>query len=209
MKMIAVALISLFAVLGAACSGSGERGTGANNATTTASPAANTSGGNTTAAGGHSSSADEAPAIVRAALTDAQSITTQHKDIPAAQVAEIEKETGTKIKNTDHHSYLGFSTSGGARRQTGAATLVEANGKQIVIVYESRNGVPYIKDVRADGFPQAFLDQFKGKGHDEKLQIGQDLKAQGLDEATAKAAADAIRQDTRVMQALYGGAHTH
>jgi hypothetical protein len=146
---------------------------------------------------------------VRAALQGAQSVQTQHKDLSAEQVATIERETNTKIKDTDHHAYLGFSTSDGTRKQIGAATMVEANGKQMVIVYESRGGVPYIKEVRADNVPVSFLDQFKGKGHDDKLQLGQDLKANGVDEATAKMAADVIRQDTRIMQTLYGVAHGH
>lgn len=195
-KIIALALAGVLAAFAAACSNQGAG----------AGPAANTSA---TKNSSSTDTASDAPAIVRAALSDAQSVTTQHKDLTAEQVAAIEKETGTKIKSTDHHSYLGFSTSGGARRQTGAATVVEAGGKQMVVVYESREGVPYIKEVRAEGVPQAFLNQFKGKGHDDKLQIGADLKTEGLDEATAKAAADAIRQDTRIMQALYGGAHGH
>lgn len=194
-KVIYIVLVVALSIIGAACSGAGEKS--ANTGT------ANTGGPNAGGAGG------DAPAVVRSALTDAQSVTTEHKELSAAQVGEIEKETGTKIKETDHHSYVGFATAGGTRKQVGAATLVDAGGKQMVVVYESRGGVPYIKEVRAEGVPQAFLDQFKGKGHDDKLQLGQDLKAQGLDEATAKAAADAIRQDTRIMQALYGGAHTH
>ena len=203
-KLIYITLVVAFSAFGIACSGTGEKGagTGSNTATAPAAAPPKSNG----ASGGETS---DAPAIVRAALPDAQSITAQHKDLSASQVSEIEKETGTKIKETDHHSYLGFSTAGGARRQIGAATLVNAGGKEMVILYESREGVPYIKEVRAAGVAQAFLDQFKGKGHDDKFQLGQDIKAQGVDEATAKAAADAIRQDTRIMQALYGGDHTH
>lgn len=59
------------------------------------------------------------------------------------------------------------------------------------------------------GIPHAFLDQFKGKGHDSKLRLGQDIKAQGVDEAVARAATDAIRLDVVTMQALYGAAHSH
>ncbi len=210
MATTTIALAGVFVSLGAACSNPGEKSATTNTSTAgaTSPPTASTSTTNTTHAGG-AETKDDVPAIVRAALSDAQSIQTQHKDLSSSQVSTIEKETSTKIKDTDHHSYLGFTTSGGTRRQSGAATVVEAGGKQMVIIYESRNGVPYIKEVRAEGVPQAFLDQFKGKGHDDKLQIGQDVKAQGLDEATARTAADAIRQDTRIMQTLYGGAHAH
>jgi hypothetical protein len=206
-KMVLVALVSAFLSLGAvACSNTTQNGN-ANTART--SGGSNSGGGSSNSNSSHTGAASEAPAIVRAALADAQTITAQHRDITAAQVAEIEQETGTRITNRDHHAYLAFSTAGGARRQTGAATVVEANGRQMVIIYESREGVPYIREVRAEGVPQAFLDQFRGKGHDNPLRIGQDLNAHGLDEAMARAASDAIRQDTRVMQALYGGAHSH
>ena len=203
-KILLAMLAGATLAFGAACSNAG------NTNSNTASPATNTGGGNT-ANTAHTSgtTGDDVPAIVRAALTDATSVTTQHKDLSASQVSTIERETNTKIKDTDHHSYLGFSTGNGARKQTGAATVVEANGKQMVIVYESRNGIPYIKEVRAEGMPQAFLDQFKGKGHDDKFQIGLDIKANGADDQTARAAADAIRQDAVIMQTLYGGAHSH
>jgi hypothetical protein len=79
----------------------------------------------------------------------------------------------------------------------------------MVVIYESRNGVPYIREVRAEGVPQAFLDGFKGKGHDDKFQVGGDVKANGADEATARAVAAAIRQDAVIMQTLYGGKHSH
>jgi len=202
-KILLAMLAGATLAFGAACSNAG------NTNSNTASPATNTGGGNTATAHTSGTTGDDVPAIVRAALTDATSVTTQHKDLSASQVSTIERETNTKIKDTDHHSYLGFSTGNGARKQTGAATVVEANGKQMVIVYESRNGIPYIKEVRAEGMPQAFLDQFKGKGHDDKFQIGLDIKANGADDQTARAAADAIRQDAVIMQTLYGGAHSH
>ena len=93
---------------------------------------------------------DDVPPSVHAVFPDAQSITKDHKDLTAAQIADIEKETGGKLPDTDHHAYLAFSTSGGARKQIGAASEVAVNGKHVVIVYESRTGLPYIKEVRAD-----------------------------------------------------------
>lgn len=215
--MIAIALAGSLAIFTAACSNSGETTT--NTATTNSSGTAHNDAPGTAphphdesanAGAAHKDAAkDDVPAAVHAAFPDAQSITTQHKDLTAAQISSIEKETNTKVTDKDHHSYLAFSTSGGTRKQVGAATVVEAAGKQMVVVYESRNGVPYIREVRAEGVAQAFLDQFKGKGHDDKFQIGQDLKAQGVDEATAKAAAEAVRRDAMTMQTLYGGSHSH
>ncbi len=220
--MLAIALVGALTVFAAACSNSGETTkTTTNTGTTTNSsgaahndapgtaPHPHDASANTGAAAHNDAAKDEVPAAVRAAFPDAQSITTQHKAITAAQISSIEKGTSTKVADNDHHSYLAFSTSGGSRKQVGAATVVEAAGKQMVIVYESRNGVPYIREVRAEGVAQAFLDGFKGKGHDDKFQIGQDLKAQGVDEATAKAAADAVRRDAVTMQTLYGGSHSH
>lgn len=206
-KILIIALVASLAAFAAACSNSGDTGTTNTATTNTAAPApaANAS----TESAKPAAASEDVPASVRAAFPDAQSITKQHKDLTAAQISTLEKETGTKLPDTDHHSYLAFSTSGGTRKQIGAATVVEANGKQMVIVYESRSGLPFIKEVRAEGLPQAFLDQFKGKGHDDKFQIGGDLKAQGADETTAKAVAAAIHVDIMTMQTLYGSAHTH
>lgn len=166
-------------------------------------PAANTASAPKTGA------KDDVPPSVHAVFPDAQSITKDHKDLTPAQIAAIQKEAGAKPPDTDHHAYLAFATSGGARKQIGAASEVSANGKHVVIAYESREGLPYIKEVRAEGVAQAFLDQFKGKGHDDKYQIGQDLKAQGVDDATSKAIASAIHVDIMTMQTLYGAADKH
>ena len=205
-KLIALFISSALAALMAACSNTSERA-----AITSSAPTANgnlnRASANTSAHAGTAN--DNVPAIVRAALADAQTITTQHRDISESQVTSIEQETSTRISDRDHHAYLGFMTSGGARRQTGAATIVNAGGRQLVIIYESRDGMPYIREVRGEGVPQAFLDQFRGKGHDNRLRLGEDVQANGLDEATARAATDAIRQDTRIMQSLYGAEHTH
>ena len=152
---------------------------------------------------------EDAPASVKAAFTDAQSFTKQHKDIPKDAIADIEKDSGGKVPDTDHHSYLAFTTAGGTRKQIGAATVVKANGKEFVVIYENKNGSPFIKEVRGDGVPAPFLAQFAGKGHDDKLKIGSDLKANGVDEATAKAIALAVQIDALTMQSLYGAAHAH
>ena len=57
--------------------------------------------------------------------------------------------------------------------------------------------------------PAGFLSQFAGKGHDDDLLLGADIKANGAKDDLAKAITDAIRIDVLSMQALYGKAHTH
>jgi hypothetical protein len=153
---------------------------------------------------------DETPAVVKAALPDAQTFTTQHKDIPKDAMAEIERDAGAKVPGTDHHSYLAFSTTGGKRTQVGAATVVKAGGKDVVIIYDSKDGSPLIREVRAEGVSPDFLKQFAGKGHDDMFSVGNDIKVSGgVDDAIAKAIAQAVRIDSMTMQALYGAAHTH
>ena len=149
---------------------------------------------------------EDAPASVKAAFPGAQSFTKQHKDIPKTEIAEIEKLSGAKVPDTDHHSYLAFSTDGGARKQIGAATIVKAGGKDLVVVYENKDGKPFIKEIRADGVSADFLKQFVGKGHDDKFQI---KAAGGVDDATAKAITKAVQIDILTMQMLYGAADKH
>lgn len=154
-------------------------------------------------------SGDDVPASVKALFPNAQSITKEHKDISQAQIASIEKTTGGKVPDADHHSYFAFSTEGGAKKQIGAAAIVKAQGKDVVIVYESKGSSPQIKEVRVDGIAQAFLDQFKGKDHHANLKFGTGIKAQGVDETVAKAIATAIFVDLMTMETLYGKAHDH
>ncbi len=152
---------------------------------------------------------NDAPASVKAVFPDAQSFTTQHKDVSDAQIASIEKDTDSKVPDKDHHSYLAFSTAGGARKQVGAATVVKVGDKDVIVVYDNKDGSPVIKEVRADSVPAPFLAQFAGKGHDNDLLLGADIKASGANEAQAKAITEAIRVDVLTMQALYGSAHKH
>lgn len=178
---------------------------------TTGGANTNPAGPANTAGNTHAAKSDEeTPGSVKAAFPNAQSFTKQHKDIPKDAIATIEKDTGGKVPDTDHHSYLAFTTEGGTRRQLGAATVVTAGGREIVIVYENKEGSPYIKEVRGgDGLPSPFLTQFAGKGHDDKFVFDTNFKANGADEATAKAVTTAIAVDVMTMQALYGAAHTH
>ena len=132
-----------------------------------------------------------------------------HKEITKEQIAAIEKETKAKLPDTDHHSYSAFSTAGGARKQIGAATIVKANGKDIIIIYDNKDGRPFVKEIRADGVSNDFLRQFAGKNHDDKFQIGSDIKAVGVDEPLAKAIAEAVRVDAMTMQTLYGAPDKH
>jgi hypothetical protein len=195
-KLVILVLASLIAAFAAACSTSENTNTPANTAPVNAAPPRTAP---------KSAIGEDVPADVRAAFPDAQSITKQHKDISSAQIAAIEKSAGSKVPDTDHHSYVAYSTSGGARKQIGAATVVEAGDKKMVVVYESRINQPYIKEVRAEGFAPAFLDQFKDKGADDKFQLGQDLKAQGVADTTAKAIGTSIHIDILTMRTLYGG----
>jgi len=153
--------------------------------------------------------ADEIPAAVKAAMPNAQTFTTQHKDLTDAQIASIEKDTGGKVSEKDHHSYLAFSTANGARTQIGAATVVKAAGKEIIVIYDNKDGSPVIKEITAEGLPAGFLNQFAGKGHDDDLLLGADIKANSAKEDQAKAITDAVRIDVLAMQALYGKAHAH
>ncbi len=207
--VVTIAALSAALSLTAACSG------GANTTTTNTTTAANANKTvmNTNTAivtnSGETKSADDTPASIKAAFPDANSFTKQHKDIPKDAIADIEKDTGERVPDTDHHSYLAFSTADGARKQIGAATVVKADGKELVVVYDNKDGNPVIKEVRADGVAADFLRQFAGKGHDDKFQLGADLKANGADDGLAKAIAKAVQIDAITMQNLYGKAHAH
>lgn len=204
-KLTFLAIIGLAAIVGlaGACS-SGSDTTKTNQAPTNTGVTNSTNTVNTAP-----KKEEDAPASIKAAFPDAQSFTKQHKDIPKDAIANIEKDTGAKVPDTDHHSYLAFSTAGGARKQLGAATIIKAGGKELVVVYDSKDGSPIIKEVRADGLSADFLKQFAGKGHDDKFTFGSIIKANGVDDAAAKAITSAIAVDMMTMQALYGAAHTH
>jgi hypothetical protein len=205
-KITILAIIGLMVFIGlaSACSSGSETTTKTNQAP------ANTGGANTSNPANTAPKKDEdAPASVKAAFPDAQSFTKQHKDIPKDAIPGIEKEAAGKVPDTDHHSYLAFSTTGGARKQIGAATIVQGGGKELVVIYDSKDGSPIIKEVRGDGVTADFLKQFAGKGHDDKFTFGGTIKASGLDEATAKAITSAVAVDVLTMQKLYGAAHKH
>jgi len=205
MKQILILSALAFGLSGAsACSSAPETATTNRTAinNTTAANTASTNAVNTT-------KADDTPAAVKAVFPDAQSFTIQHKDVPADKIASIEKDTSSKVPDKDHHSYLAFSTTGGARKQIGAATVVKVDGKDVIVVYDNKDGSPVIKEVRSEGVPAAFLAQFVGKGHDDDLLLGADIKASGASEARAKAITEAVRVDVLTMQALYGAAHKH
>lgn len=205
-KILSAIALSAFVGLAAACSSEKDAATTATNKTNAANQ---TAAANNSAPANAEKKDEDAPASVKAAFPDASSFTKQHKDIPASAITEIEKDTGAKVPDKDHHSYLAFSTAGGARKQIGAATEVKAGGKNLVIVYENKDGSPVIKEVRADGVSADFLKQFGGKGHDDDLLLGKDIKTSGLNETEAKAITEAVRVDVLTMQALYGAAHSH
>ena len=113
---LSIIAISVVVGLAAACSSDTPTTTTTNKTNAVNQPAANTAPANA------AKTDEDIPASVKAAFADAQTFTKQHKDIPANSIAEIEKDTGAKVPDTDHHSYLAFSTTGGARKQLGAAT---------------------------------------------------------------------------------------
>lgn len=204
MKTLIIGAVVASSLISLACGG------GAGTANTNSTAAANKAPANSTAASNAApAKSDEIPASVKAALPGAQTFTAMHKELTDAQVASIEKDTGGKVSAKDHHSYPGFSTVNGTRTQIGAVTLVKAVGKEIVVIYENKDGSPLIKEIKAEGMPAGFLSQFAGKGHDNDLLLGVDIKANGAKEDEAKAITDAIRIDVLSMQALYGKAHAH
>ncbi len=208
-KRTIITIIALGSALGLASACATEKATNTAapaNSTNAVNKTTNTAAANTNAA--HKSD-EEIPASVKAAFPDAENFTKQHKDIPADKITGIEKDTGGKVPDKDHHSYLAFATKDGKRTQLGAVTIVKAGGKDVVIIYESKNGMPTIKEVRADGVSGDFLKQFNGKNHDTKIKFGEGIKANGADEAAAKAIADAVQIDVLTMEALYGAAHSH
>ncbi|HQU81802.1 MAG TPA: hypothetical protein PKY59_01670 [Pyrinomonadaceae bacterium] len=205
-KLTLLAIIGLAAIVGfaGACSSTSDTTTKTNQAPTNTGVTSNTNTANTAA-----KKEEDVPGSIKAVFPDAQSFTKSHKDIPKDAIADIEKDTGAKVPDTDHHSYLAFSMTGGTRKQIGAATIVKAGGKELVVVYDSKDGSPIIKEVRGDGISAEFLKQFAGKGHDDKFTFGNTIKANGVDETTAKAITSAIAVDMMTMQALYGTAHSH
>jgi hypothetical protein len=202
MKILMIVAVISASLLSLACSG----GT-ASNANTSA--AANKAPANSAASNTVPAKADEVPASVKAALPAAQTFTAAHKELTDAQIASIEKDTGGKVSEKDHHSYAGFSTVNGTKTQIGAVTIVKAAGKEIIVVYENKDGSPSIKEIKAEGVAAGFLSQFAGKGHDSDLLLGADIKANGAKEDLAKAITEAIRIDVLSMQALYGKSHAH
>ncbi|HXG84005.1 MAG TPA: hypothetical protein VNI84_08255 [Pyrinomonadaceae bacterium] len=203
-QILILSAIAASLAFASACSSAPETAT-TNKTATTNTTIANT--GTTSAV--NTAKADDTPTAVKAVFPDAQSFTTQHKDIPADKIASIEKDTSSKVPEKDHHSYLAFSTAGGARKQIGAATVVKVGGKDVIIVYDNKDGSPVIKEIRSEGVPAPFLAQFTGKGHDNDLLLGADIKASGANEAQAKAITEAVRVDVLTMQALYGSSHAH
>ncbi len=204
MKILIFVTALTASLLSLACSG-GTTTPAANTAAANKAPANSTTSNNAAAP----AKADEIPASVKAALPGAQTFTAMHKELTDAQIASIEKDTGGKVSEKDHHSYPGFSTANGTKTQIGSVTIVKASGKEIIVIYENKEGSPSIKEIKAEGVPAGFLSQFAGKGHDDDLLLGADIKANGAKDDLAKAITDAVRIDVLSMQALYGKAHAH
>lgn len=202
-KMIHLITMLAVAILGA--SGLSRNSvTSASSAPTAPTGAANTQHATT----------GEIPAAVKEAVKESfpkAQITPQHKDLTDAQIAGIEKESGMKPGAKDHDSYLLQADEGGARKQVGVATVVKAQGREVVVIYKTEKGELVIAEAHGEaaGIPDGFFEQFKGKGHDDELSLGQNIKPQGLDEALARAITAAIRLDVVTMHELYDKAHKH
>lgn len=205
---LSITVLAFAALLASACSSSPSNATTTTTSNTNQAAPTNASAANN--AGATAKTDDEIPASIKAVFPDAQSFTKQHKDIPADKIASIEKDTGGKVPDKDHHSYLAFAAKDGKRTQIGAATIVSSGGKEMLVIYESKNGMPTIKEVRVEGAAKEFLAQFAGKNHDAKIKFGEDIKALGgVSEAQAQEIAQAVRIDVLTMEALYGAAHSH
>ena len=105
-----IGLVVIGGLAGACSSGSTPSTTNTTNNQATSNTVKPTNAANTA---NTAKTDDETPAAVKAVFTDAQSFTTQHKDIPADKIASIEKDTGGKVPDKDHHSYLAFATKDG------------------------------------------------------------------------------------------------
>jgi len=158
---------------------------------------------------------DETPAGVKAAFADAQTISKQHKDLTAGQIASIEKGSGAKLGDTDFHSFVAYGMQNGKRAQLGAATVVDVTGAgepmQLIVVYTNDIEIKKVTPVKGSGdvATPAFLDQFVGKDHDQKFHVGEDIKYSGSNKAAAEAVTHALKRDILAMQTLYGKAHSH
>jgi hypothetical protein len=154
------------------------------------------------------------PASVKAAFPNAQTFTTQHRDLSPADIAAIEKASGTRWSgDKDFHTYLAIGTKNGKRAQLGAATVVEnvTGAGDVTIAYDNDLKIMKVTTSKSgsDATSSDFLAQFVGKGHDDPIKLGQDIKYSGSDRATAAAITDAVRRATQTMQRLYGKAHSH
>jgi len=154
------------------------------------------------------------PESVRIAFPAAQTLTEQHRDLSSADIAAIEKASGTRwTGHRDFHTYLAIGTKDGRRAQLGAATIVEdvSGAGDVTIAYDNELKITKVTTSKSgsDATSPPFLNQFVGKGHDDLIKLGQDIKDPGLDLATAFLITAAVRRATHTMLRLYGEAHPH
>ena len=152
------------------------------------------------------------PDSVKAVFSGAETITLQHRDLSPADITAIEKASGAAWSgDKDVHVYLAIGTTQGKRAQLGAATVVEnvAGAGDLTIAYDNDLKVTKVIAGRqsGDATSPAFLGQFAGKGHDDPIKLGQDIRYSGTNRASATAITDAVRRVTATMQHLYGKAH--
>lgn len=154
------------------------------------------------------------PEAIRAAFPSAQTFTKQHRDLSPADISAIEKASNTRWSgDKDFHSYLAIGSKNGKRTQLGAVTVAEnvSGAGDLTLAYDNDLKITKVTAAKSgsNATSSSFLGQFVGKGHDDPIKLGQDIKYSGSDRVTAAAITDAVRRVTATMQRLYGKAHEH
>ena len=152
------------------------------------------------------------PESVRKSFPSAQTFTRQHHDLQGADIFAIEKASGTAwAGHKDFHTYFAIGTTNGRRAQLGAATIMENVGGagDLTIAYDNDLKITKIATSKTGTITtsRGFLNQFIGKGHDDPITLGKDIKYPGSDRVTAIAITLAVKRATHAMQHFYGGTH--
>lgn len=164
--------------------------------------------------GQHEGDHEGVPATIKAAFPNAE-IKKQHKDLTPSQISSIEKGSGSKLNDTDVHTFVAYGTESGKHTQLGAATVADVSGAgepiQLAIIYTNDITIKKIAPIKgsSDVTYSTFLDQFAGKDHDQPFHVGQDIEYSGKNKNAAEAVAHALKRDILTMQMLYGNAHSH
>ncbi|MEW6731384.1 MAG: hypothetical protein AB1489_08615 [Acidobacteriota bacterium] len=162
----------------------------------------------------------DAPVTVKAAFPEAQSFTLEHRALSGEMIAAIEKEAQTKVpaRERDFHAYLARKTEPGKPTQIlGAAAILNVDGVaspiEVMVAVDSDiniKKVAFVKgDTKGEIASEEFLKQFVGKGHHDKIKVGEDINFTGKDKTSAAAVAETVRRAEQTLTQLYGKAHSH